>query len=496
MQITTASTNNAPKSDCIVIFAKKGGGLLPHAALVDKSCGNAISKAIKNSRFQGGEQEVFAINAPVNPTLNRVIVVGTGDFKKSNIDDWRLAGIAAGAELDKSGVVESSVLFEEVKHAEHEVAEAFMEGVHLSLYRFDRFLTEQKKHQKSAFKKLVLIVQDEASKEIKKSIKDVNGLMEGVAITRDLVNLPPNYANPDLMAETAKSLKKDKISVQILGEKELTKLGMGMLLAVGQGSEQESRLIVMKYNGDGKSPYKAVVGKGVMFDTGGYDVKPAAGMLHMKADMGGAGAVMGMMKALAKRKSKVNVIGVCGCVMNMISEKAFLPSDVLTSYKGLTVEVGNTDAEGRLVLGDALAYIIDKEKPAEVIDIATLTGAVMMALGGMYAGVFSEHDKIAEGLKKAGDYTGEKLWQLPVNAKYGAMLKSKVADIGNMADSPWGGSSTAAAFLQKFVGETPWAHLDIAGVAMTEKIGGNIPVTGAGGFGVRLLVNYLENNSK
>jgi leucyl aminopeptidase len=318
--------------------------------------------------------------------------------------------------------------------------------------------------------------------------------MEGVAITRDLVNLPPNYANPDLMVETAKNLKKDKISVQILGEKELAKLGMGMLLAVGQGSEQESRLIVMKYNGDGKAPYKAVVGKGVMFDTGGYDIKPAAGMLHMKADMGGAGAVMGMMKALAKRKSKVNVIGVCGCVMNMVSAKAFLPSDILTSYKGLTVEVGNTDAEGRLVLGDALAYIIDKEKPVEVLDIATLTGAVMMALGGSYAGIFTEHTNIAKGLKKAGKYTGENVWRLPVNKKYGSMLKSKIADIGNMADSPWGGASTAAAFLQKFVGDTPWAHIDIAGVAMTEKIGGNIPVSGAGGFGVRLLVNYLENS--
>ncbi len=495
MQITTSTKNNL-NSDCIVLFAKSGGDLLPYAKVIDKTCGSAISKAIKNSRFQGGEEEVFIINAPVSNEISQVVVVGMGDINQANIDSWRLAGIASGKALDTTGVVSSSIIFEKTKLAEQDIAESFAEGIHLAMYRFDRFLTNQKKHQQSAFEKLILIVEDEKSPALKTVIKNVNALMEGVNITRDLVNLPANFANPDLMVKTAKDLKKDKISVQILGEKELKKLGMGMLLAVGQGSAQESRLIVMKYNGNGKAPYKAVVGKGVMFDTGGYDIKPAAGMLHMKADMGGAGAVMGMMKALAKRKSKVNVIGVCGCVVNMISENAFLPGDVLTSYKGLTVEVGNTDAEGRLVLGDALAYIVDKEKPAEVIDIATLTGACMVALGGSYAGMFTEHTNIAKALKKSGEVTGENLWRLPVNKKYGSMLKSKIADIGNMGSSPYGGSSTAAAFLQKFVGDTPWAHLDIAGVAMIDKIGGNIPVTGAGGFGVRLLVNYLENNPK
>jgi leucyl aminopeptidase len=494
MQITTLSKNSSNHPECLVLFAKKGGKLLPSATVIDKACGNAISQAIKSSRFQGEAQESFTINAAISDRIGQVVVIGTGDTQKAPIDDWRLAGIEAGTILDKAGTTEAGVLFEDVKLKEHDVAEAFMEGFYLAMYRFEQFLTDQKKHQKQCFKQLVLMLSNNNSKEVKKAIKDVEGLMTGVATTRDLVNLPPNYANPDLMAKTAKELKKEGISVQILGERELQKLGMGMLLAVGQGADQESRLIVMKYNGAGKSPYKAVVGKGVMFDTGGYDIKPAAGMLHMKADMGGAGAVMGMMQALARRKSKVNVIGVCGCVMNMISGRAFLPSDVLTSYKGLTVEVGNTDAEGRLVLGDALAYIIDKEKPAEIIDIATLTGAVMMSLGGVYAGVFSEHEHMAEGLKKSGEHTGERVWQLPVSAKYGKMLKSKVADMNNMADSPWGGASTAAAFLQKFVGETPWAHLDIAGVAMTEKIGGNIPVSGSNGFGVRLLVNYLENS--
>lgn len=492
MQIAVAAKNKIT-AECLVVFAKNEAKLLPEAVKIDKACGSAISKAIKNSRFQGADESIFEIAAPVSEDFSRIIVSGMGDVKKATVHDWRLSGIAVGNALDAAGVAEAAVLFEDMKEEIDEV-EAFVEGIYLAMYRFEKFLTDQKKHQKATFKKLTLHVSDKESKTIKAVMSGIDGLMEGVALARDLVNMPPNYGNPDLMAKTAKDLKKDNISVKVLGEKELEKLGMGMLLAVGQGSAQESRLIVMKYNGAGKAPYKAVVGKGVMFDTGGYDIKPADGMLHMKADMGGAGAVMGMMKALAKRKSKVNVIGVCGCVMNMISDKAFLPSDVLTSYKGLTVEVGNTDAEGRLVLGDALAYVIDKEKPAQVIDMATLTGACMLALGGQYAGLFSEHEEIVKGLEAAGERSGEKVWRLPVNKKYGAMLQSKIADMNNMANKPWGGASTAAAFLQKFVGDTPWAHLDIAGVAMSEKIGGNINVSGSNGFGVRLMVNYLENN--
>jgi leucyl aminopeptidase len=345
-------------------------------------------------------------------------------------------------------------------------------------------------NHKVSLKKLT--VQLKNSAEFKKEIPLLEAQAEGVNLARDLVNLPPNISNPDLMVKTAKDIGKDGVKVKILGEKEMEKLGLNLLLAVGRASAQESRLIIIKYTGDKKSKdYKCIVGKGVMFDTGGYNLKPSAGMAQMKGDMAGSAAVMGAMKALSKRKPKINVIGVCGCVMNMIDGNGFLPSDILTSYSGKTVEIGNTDAEGRLVLADAMSYIIDKEKPTEIIDIATLTGACMVALGGSYAGLFSNNEKMAEGIKKSGDAVGERFWRLPIDDAYAA--KPMLADLNNDG-SRFGGASTAAVFLKNFVGDTPWAHLDIAGVGIGEKISGTSPVDGASGFGTKAFIHYLENS--
>jgi leucyl aminopeptidase len=250
----------------------------------------------------------------------------------------------------------------------------------------------------------------------------------------------------------------------------------------------------MKYQGAGRDvPFRAIVGKGVMFDTGGYNLKPTGSMETMKSDMAGAAAVMGMIKALALRRSPVNVIGVCGCAVNVVSDNAYLPSTILTSYKGLTVEIGNTDAEGRLVLADAIAYVVDKEKPCELIDLATLTGACMVALGGRYAGLFSSDQGLADALLASGKRTGERLWPMPVDDAYAA--KPLLADVNNDGKR-YGGASTAAVFLKKFAGKTPWAHLDIAGVALSEKIPEPfLKVNGATGFGVRLLVDYLERRA-
>jgi leucyl aminopeptidase len=268
---------------------------------------------------------------------------------------------------------------------------------------------------------------------------------------------------------------------------------MNLILAVGAGAAKEHPpcLIVMKYRGAGKeATFRAVVGKGVTFDTGGYNLKPTGSMETMKSDMAGGGAVIGLMKALAARKSRANVIGVCGCVVNMVSDRAYLPGTILKSYKGLTVEVGNTDAEGRLVLADAIAYVMDTEKPHELIDLATLTGSCMVALGGQYAGLFSNDDRLAEALLESGRKTGERLWRMPIDDAYAA--KPQLADLNNDGKR-YGGASTAAVFLKRFAGDVPWAHLDIAGVALTEKISEPfLPVKGATGFGVRLLVDYLE----
>lgn len=479
---------------CVVLYATSGGTLASESAKFDKAHGGFVSTAIKKSRFQGAAESIFSFATPTADGVENVIVIGLGKAENLNSNTYRRSAILASQEANKMFASDVHTVIEKIKGdktKELDIATAVVEGFHMGEYKFDRFKTNQKKHQQVSLKKLT--VQTKSDKEFKKEIPLLEAQTEGANLARDLVNLPPNISNPDLMAKTAKEIAKDGVKVKILGEKEMEKLGMNCLLAVGRASTQESRLIVMKYTGDKKSKeYKAIVGKGVMFDTGGYNLKPSAGMAQMKADMAGSAAVMGAMKALAKRKSKVNVIGVVGCVMNMVDGNGFLPSDILTSYSGKTVEIGNTDAEGRLVLADAISYIIDKEKPTEIIDIATLTGACMVALGGSYAGLFSNNEAVADKLKKAGDATGERLWRLPIDDAYAA--KPLLADLNNDG-SRWGGASTAAVFLKNFVGDTPWAHLDIAGVGIGEKIPGTSPVTGSSGFGARLFVKYLEQTA-
>jgi len=308
------------------------------------------------------------------------------------------------------------------------------------------------------------------------------------------VNLSPNVALPAFMAREARKPSRLSVAVEVMDHQRLRQLGLNLMLAVGAGAapDQQPQLILLRYAGGRKAdPFRAVVGKGVMFDSGGYNLKPTGSLETMKSDMAGAAAVLGTMKALALRRSPVNVIGVCGCVVNLVSSRAYLPGAVLRSYKGLQVEIGNTDAEGRLVLADAMAYLIKRDKPALLIDLATLTGACMVALGGLYAGLFSTDDRLAAALLQAGEETGERLWRMPVDDAYAA--KTQVADLSNNGRR-YGGASTAAVFLKKFAGDTPWAHLDIAGVALNEKIpeDSQFPVKGATGFGVRLLVNYLE----
>lgn len=481
------------KHKTTIVFAGKGGKLLANASKMDPSKG--FAKLAKVGRFSGKVGEMLTQTEKDKQT----ILVALGDEPaKMQIKDWRNTGVLIGKMLDAKGVEEACIALEEIAKAEtsqEEAATALVEGISIAAYRFDQFRTLQKETQKAKLKSVFLGTTETAAKTINSGLKNALATMEGAELARNLVNLPPNIATPTLMVEEAKKLGKlAGMEVKILGEKEMKKLGMGLLLAVGQGSVEESRLIILKYTGAGKKePYKALAGKGVMFDTGGYNLKPGNSMAAMKTDMGGAAAVMGAMKALAKRKAKVNVVAVCGCVMNMVASNAFLPSDVLTSYKGQTVEIGNTDAEGRLVLADAMAYIIDQEKPTEIIDLATLTGACMVALGGWYAGLFSTSDAIANALHKAGEKSGERLWRLPIDDGYKA--QPKIADLNNDGN-PYGGASTAAVFLKHFAGETPWAHLDIAGVAFADKIPGGLDVKGATGFGVNLLVNYYEQSAK
>jgi leucyl aminopeptidase len=332
----------------------------------------------------------------------------------------------------------------------------------------------------------------------RRDFADMEKVAEGVFFTRDLVSEPANVIFPKSLAAEAKKLTKLGVKVQVLGIAEMRKLGMGALLGVGQGSAHESQLLIMRWDGAGTrgkgkaAAPVAFVGKGVTFDTGGISIKPAANMEDMKWDMGGAGAVIGAMRALAGRKAKANVIGVCALVENMPSGTAQRPGDIVTSMSGQTIEVINTDAEGRLVLADALWYVQEKFKPRAIVDLATLTGAIIIALGHEYAGLFANDDKLSEKLTAAGTAVGEGLWRLPLGDAYDKAIDSDAADMKNVGNRA-GGSITAAQFLQRFIKKgTPWAHLDIAGVAWASKGKSTVPKGGTG-FGVRLLDRFVAD---
>jgi leucyl aminopeptidase len=492
VNVTSLSLSKLKKT--VVLFAFSGNKLGPRATEFDKKHDGLVSKVIKISRFNGDTGQILNIPAPHLGGIERVVVLGLGDKNKIAEGTVRKAAITLGKALDQYGVKEATALMGEVTGVKIDPVTAsaeLVEGMELGLYRFD-VLRKVPANQQPTMSKLTIMVDAKYLKATANIVPLVAAQTAGCNLARDLVNSPANIVNADTLVEEAKKLADLGVKVEILRQKELEKAGLHMMLSVNKGSVVPPALIILTWQGAGKGkPFKAVVGKGVTFDTGGYSLKPAQGMVGMKADMAGAAAVLGLMKSLAGRKSAVNVIGVCGCVENMINGQATRPSDVVTAYNGKTVEINNTDAEGRLVLGDALAYIIDTRKPAEVVDMATLTGACMVALGAAYAGLFSNSNRMVKALQEAGQATGEKLWHLPVGPEYTKMLESKVADLSNIGGQ-YGGACTAAAFLAEFVGKTDWAHLDIAGVGMAEKVPGSMDITGASGFGVRLMTRYLE----
>tara|TARA_B100000029_G_scaffold516355_1_gene629044 strand:- start:6718 stop:8217 length:1500 start_codon:yes stop_codon:yes gene_type:complete len=334
------------------------------------------------------------------------------------------------------------------------------------------------------------------SSRFKKMFLSYNAVTEGVFFSRDLLHEPPNVLNPVHLASRAKELTKLGLKVNILDEKKMKKLGMNALLGVGMGSANPSRLITLEWNGDpgSKKPSLGLVGKGVTFDTGGYSLKPSAGMEEMKMDMGGSALVLGVMKTLALRKAKSNVVAVIGAVENMVSSNAQRPSDIVKSMSGKSIEVLNTDAEGRLVLADALWYCQEKFKVKKMINFATLTGAIIVALGNLYAGLFSNSDKLSKDLITSANKTDEKIWRFPLNKEYDELLNCDIADVKNITGTGGAGSITAAQFLQRFVKkDVEWAHLDIAGVTWINK---DLPLSKKGGtaFGVRLINDFILNN--
>lgn len=475
------------KSGTIVVMVEAGRKLTGAAQTLDQETGGAVGRAVQTGRFTGKKNQLLHIVAPANLSADRVTLAGIGDGLDTlgfqDLGGTLLAALNAAGE--KTAVIHVDAGHEDLPHAAAEMAF----GALLRAYRFDKYRTRESADQKPTMEKLTVVVSGAAA--ARKAFKPLEGIANGVCLTRELVSEPPNILYPETFAERTKSLTELGVKVEILNEKKMEKLGMGALLGVGQGSVRESQLVVMRWEGGGKKRPLAFVGKGVTFDTGGISLKPGPGMEEMKWDMGGAGVVTGLMRALAERNAKANVIGVIGLVENMPDGNAQRPGDIVTSMSGQTIEIHNTDAEGRLVLADALWYTQDRFKPRFMVDLATLTGAMIIALGNEYAGFFSNDDELSTNLTAAGTATGEKVWRLPLDQAYDDMLKTDGADMKNIGGRP-AGSITAAQFLQRFVNKTPWAHLDIAGVTWSSKDKPTVPKGGTG-YGVRLLDKLVSD---
>lgn len=487
-----AEAKAAPKKSAagaVAVAVEEGRKLGPAAQRIDAEVGGAVSRALKVSRFTGKVGDHLTLVAPAEAAYSRVYLYGVG----RGLTDlqWQDLGGRLAKALNADGEKEGLVCVDLGAEAAGDAAADVGYGAVLASYRFDKYRTKEKASDKPTLKKLA--VESAEPAKARKLFKEREAVAAGVFFTRDLVSEPPNVLYPESFAKAVKDLGDLGVEVEVMGEKKLQKLGMGALLAVGQGSRRESQVAIMKWTGAAKTQRPiCFVGKGVTFDTGGISLKPAGGMEEMKWDMGGAGCVAGLMKALAGRKAKVNAIGAIGLVENMPDGAAQRPGDVVTSMSGQTIEVINTDAEGRLVLCDVLTHVQREYKPQIVIDLATLTGAIIIGLGHEHAGLFANDDELAERLAAAGVASSEKLWRLPLGEEYDKQLKSDVADMKNVGGRP-AGSITAAQFLQRFIEKTKWAHIDIAGTAWSSKDKPTVP-KGATGFGVRLLDRFVADH--
>ncbi|GAN64400.1 leucyl/cytosol aminopeptidase [Acetobacter indonesiensis NRIC 0313] len=475
------SADTLPQGGALAILVAEGQDASPLFKSLDDATGGAITRAAKADEFTGKEGATTVVLAP-GAGFDRVVLVGVGKAEAFTPKDAEKAGGLVATALAKAE--KAAVAVGVLPHAAHVALGAVLGAYHFSLYHSTP--TEDKAHRLASLS--VLTAQPAQADSAWPALSAV---ARGVVLTRDLVTEPANVLNPVEFAERVSTLRSLGLDVEVLDQPAMEKLGFGALLGVAQGSDAEPRTVVMRWNGGEKDDAPlAFIGKGVTFDSGGISIKPAAGMEEMKWDMAGAATVTGLMAALAGRKAKVNAVGVIGLVENMVSGNAQRPGDVVRSASGQTIEVLNTDAEGRLVLADILWYARERFAPKLIVDLATLTGAIIISLGHEYAGLFSNNDALAAGLTQSGEATGDKLWRMPMGKDYDALLKSDIADMKNIGGRP-GGSITAAQFLKRFVGETPWAHLDIAGTAWSSKARNGQP-KGATGFGVRLLNDFVQ----
>jgi len=469
-------------SQTLAVLVYEGRVLAGSGGDHDKATSGSLTRAMGASRFTGAPNSSLIVAAPSGIKADTVVLVGAGEAGK--FDDLALE-TAAGAAYHAVKLSGAETLTFDLGHLSAEQAARAAFAIRLAAYRFDKYRTKEKPDKIPSIQTVNIVTSDVAAAAT--ALQPLSAVAEAVSFSRDLVAEPANILYPVEFARRVKALERLGLTVEILGEKEMEKLGMHVLLGVGQGSVRESQLAVIQWNGGkpGDQPI-AFVGKGVCFDTGGISIKPAQGMEDMIWDMGGAAAVAGLMHALAGRKARVNAVGVLGLVENMPDGNAQRPGDIVTSMSGQTVEIINTDAEGRLVLADALWYTQDRFKPKFMIDLATLTGAMIVALGLDYAGVFSNADDVADAILAAGPKVGENVWRMPLPPQYDKIMDSMHADVKNSAGRD-GGSITAGLFLQRFTNGVPWAHIDIAPVAwVTKSTRATVP-DGPVGWGVRLL---------
>lgn len=485
----------AGSGDVVAIMAGDGGELFTAGKALDSAAGGRIAKAIKAANFKGGAGQVADVLAPEGLEFGRVLVIGVGKADAADgmaVERW--AGHAVKRVLTSGAeklVLQPDAL-PSVSKAEAGAHAAM--GARLAAYRFDTYRTKLKPEQKPSLTIVEVAMEGPAAAKARAE-KDA-AIVEGVFFARDLVSEPPNVLYPESFAERLRDLETIGCEVDILEPAAMERLGMGALLGVAQGSSRPARLVAIKWNGGSKGAKPlALVGKGVTFDTGGISLKPGAGMDEMKGDMGGAAAVAGAMKAIALRKAKANVVGVVALVENMPGSNAQRPGDIVNTMSGQTIEVLNTDAEGRLILADAVYYAQDKYDPSALIDLATLTGAVIVALGHENAGMFSNDEDLAHAISVAGQGEGEAVWRLPLSAAYDKLIDTPNADMKNIAGKPVAGSIVGAQFIKRFVKDgLPWAHLDIAGTAWKPgPYDDPLSPAWATGYGVRLLNRLVQN---
>ena len=476
----------------LVVFCDDGLKFGPATRKLLGAASDLVQRAARSERFSGKAGSSLDLIHPEGLKVARLLVAGIG--KRTELKDFVRLGGGVMGKLPKAATEATIVAELPDGPLDAQQAADLAQGARLRGYTFDRYKTRRTDDDaKNDTRSLTVAVADVAA--ARRAFAAREAVIDGVLMARDLVNEPANVLYPAEFARRTGALKKAGIAVEVFDVKAMQKLGMGALLGVGQGSAHGSRMVVMRWNGGkkGEAPV-AFIGKGVCFDTGGISIKPAGSMEDMKGDMAGAACVVGLMQALAARKAKVNAVGLVGLVENMPDGNAQRPGDIVTSMSGQTIEIINTDAEGRLVLADVVWYAAQRFKPKFMVDLATLTGAIIVALGQEYAGMFANNDELAARLTSAGEETGEKVWRMPLAAEYDKMIDSKFADVKNTGGSRWGGAITAAQFIKRFVDDKiPWAHLDIAGTGFDSRQS-DVNRSWGSGWGVRLLDRLVADH--